>query len=82
MSKPNPFLQYRQKPKKPYTGPPRPNLMSQAKELRLTKEDLGSMRQIINQQAAEIEKLQSKIRRMDSELAAATSFLRRMNKGA
>jgi hypothetical protein len=30
--------QYRQKPKKPYNGPPRPNLMSQDKELRGLKD--------------------------------------------
>lgn len=60
--------------------PPAPNLLSQVKELRLTKEEQMSQLQQIRQQQAEIQSLKSKLRTTEYRLDLLTSIMRQNRK--
>lgn len=53
--------QYQQKPKRPYTGPPRPNLMVHDKDIRGMKQRMDALAQDLHQTQEENRQLRSRI---------------------
>lgn len=57
-------------------APPPPTLLSQVKELRLTKEEINRLLLVIEQQNYKIEKLEQNHRRVESQLRDFENFVR------
>ena len=67
---------FKEKKKKSYDGPPRPNLMSQAKELKGIQEKFDFMQTVMQQQQAEINQLKSKLNQSNYRVEMLTTYLK------
>ncbi len=70
------FNQYKKKPKKPYTGPPRPTLLGHEKEFKGFREVVAELQHITVRQSDEIYRLRSKLMRLEQtvlQLSVAAS---------
>ena len=65
--------QYRPKPKRPYTGPPRPNLMKHDSDIKKIHQQLDYLTQSLESAQEENRRLRSKINRMEFELIKLSS---------
>jgi hypothetical protein len=73
---------YAKKPKKvpDPLAPPRPTLLGQVKDLRLTKEESAVTKNIVQQQQHEIDYLKEKVGRLTQRLEQLTIFVKSMTK--
>ena len=69
--------QYRQKPKRPYNGPPRPNLMTHDKDLRGLKDRFNSMAQELSSVQEENRQLRNRIDFLEHQINRISNNLRR-----
>lgn len=69
--------QYSAKTKKPYTGPPRPNLLSHEKTIKEIKQGASSLEALVNLHSLEIEKLKSKLNSALVRIDALTEYLQK-----
>ena len=63
------YNQYKTKPKKPYTGPPRPNLMSHDKTIRGMNDTVAVMQSKIAHQQQELERMGIRFRQALADIA-------------
>ena len=66
---------FKEKKKKEYTGPPRPNLMSQAKEIKNVHLSLESMQFQLLRQQEEIQLLKTKLNQSNYRVEQLTTYL-------
>jgi flagellar capping protein FliD len=57
--------------------PPRPNLLSQAKELRLTKEVISNIQTTEQRHQEELSTMRSKMTQMQARLDALTAYIQK-----
>lgn len=70
------FSQYTTKPKKPYTGPPRPNLLSHDKTIRGMTATAEQMQAVIVQQQEELRLLKSRLTQTTYRLDMLTNYIK------
>ena len=58
-------------------APPRPSLLGHEKEMKMWREQFGSLANQNTQQAITIATLQRKVNRLESQIDAVTSFVKR-----
>ena len=58
--------QFKAKKKRPYTGPPRPNLMTHEKKMKEAAIDFEKLKRLVLDQQAEIERLRAKLAQIES----------------
>lgn len=61
-------------------APPRPSLLGHEKEMKTWREQFGSLANQNTQQAITIATLQRKVNRLESQIDAVTSFVKRNNR--
>lgn len=61
-------------------APPRPSLLGHEKEMKMWREQFGSLANQNTQQAITIATLQRKVNRLESQIDAVTSFVKRNNR--
>ncbi len=61
-------------------APPRPSLLSHEKEMKTWREQFGQLANQNTQQAITIATLQRKVNRLESQVDAVTSFVKRNNR--
>ncbi len=70
--------QFAAKKKRPYTGPPRPNLMTHEKKIKEAATEVDMLRQLVFSQKEEIARLKNKINGMEYTISLIQN---RVNKG-
>lgn len=75
----NPSMYQAKKKKRPVdpNAPPRPTLLGHEKEMKTWREQFGQLAQTNTQQAIEIAQLKRKINRLESQIDAVTSVVKR-----
>ncbi len=63
--------------KKPYLGPPRPNLLTHEKKMKESAEQFADMVRIMNAHQEEISKLKNKIAYLENTINTITVMLRK-----
>ena len=61
-------------------APPRPSLLGHEKEMKMWREQFGSLANQNTQQAITIATLKRKVNRLESQIDAVTSFVKRNNR--
>lgn len=61
-------------------APPRPTLLGHEKEMKTWRDQFGKLAQVNTQQAITIATLQRKVNRLESQLDAVTSIVKRLQK--
>lgn len=65
--------QYRVKPKRPYTGPPRPNLMKHEGDIKRISQQISDLAQSLESAQAENRRLRARVNQLEFELRAAAN---------
>ena len=73
---------FKEKKKKEYTGPPRPNLMSQAKEIKEVHLTLESLQFQLLRQQEEIHQLKTKLNQSNYRVEQLTIYLQNAKKAS